>query len=599
MDDFVSRRRFLGGLGALGGAGSLGLPLRPPARADRYSLLWSPLVGDPVHPGLTTLERSILRPGSGGYGRLSTGPAWPTVVRNELAALSPARADSRTPLATVVHLTDIHVIDAQSSGRVEFLDELGDPFTAAFRAQETLTAHVASAMVSTLNSIGVGPQLGRSFDCAVSTGDNIDNCRANELDWFVTVLDGGRLVPNSGDPSAYEGVQAADWADQRFWHPDGSVGGDKWLAAGYPLVPGLLGAAILGFDTPSLSCPWYSTYGNHDGLIQGNVAGSAEFDALLTGGSKVESVPSDLVGQFLAKVFGDISTLALEIAAGVYPSRSITPDASRRFLTTDAWVERHLASPSTPGPVGHGFGEEHFELPGLFYEFAISAGVVGLVLDTGGHNSGSIGELQLQWLKSRLEAHSSHFVDVDGRTVRTANTDQLVVVFSHFPASSLRGSTGDPARPEERRVLGPELESTLLRFDNVVAWINGHHHTNRVTPRPDPSGINGGYWDINTCSHVDWPQQARIVEIADNGDGTLSIFSTLVDHDAPLVPSGVDGVATLAAWSRELAANDAQSNPEARLGPPEARNVELGRKAPAWMAMSPAVPAIRPPIYTG
>jgi hypothetical protein len=111
----------------------------------------------------TTLERSIVRSGVGGYRPLTAGPGWPTLVRSELTGLAAGREATRRPLATVVHLTDIHVIDAQSPGRVEFLDDLGDPFTAAFRSQETLTAHVASAMVSTLNSIAVGPQLGRSI----------------------------------------------------------------------------------------------------------------------------------------------------------------------------------------------------------------------------------------------------------------------------------------------------------------------------------------------------------------------------------------------------------------------------------------------------
>jgi metallophosphoesterase (TIGR03767 family) len=396
----------------------------------------------------------------------------------------------------------------------------------------------------------------------------------------VTALDGGELAANSGDPAAYEGVQASDWLDRRFWHPDGIAGGDRWTDAGFPLVPGLLDAAIRPFETPALSCRWYATYGNHDGLIQGNLPGSVAFDALLTGTRKIESLPAAQAAEFLAKVFGDVSALANEIGSGVYPSRSVTADPNRRFLSTDAWVQRHLDSPAIPGPVGHGFTEAHFDLPGLFYEFEVAPGIVGLVLDTGGYNSGSIGELQLQWLRSRLEAHSSTYVGEDGREVTTGHADRLIMAFSHFPASSLNGSTGDPARPNERRVLGAEVEALFHRFDNFVAWVNGHHHTNRVTPRPDPAGRTGGYWDINTCSHVDWPQQARIIEVADNGDGTLSIFTTLVDHDSPLAPADLNGVAQLASWSRELAANDPQSNLEARLGPVDARNVEMGRRSP-------------------
>jgi hypothetical protein len=95
---------------------------------------------------------------------------------------------------------------------------------------------------------------------------------------------------------------------------------------------------------------------------------------------------------------------------------------------------------------------------------------------------------------------------------------------------------------------------------------------------------------VNTASHVDFPQQARIVELADNHDGTLSIFGTIVDSAAPLaVPASLGSPRALAALSRELAVNDWQERPAApgvagqpdgRRGRVEDRNVELIVRAP-------------------
>jgi hypothetical protein len=66
----------------------------------------------------------------------------------------------------------------------------------------------------------------------------------------------------------------------------------------------------------------------------------------------------------------------------------------------------------------------------------------------------------------------------------------------------------------------------------------------------------------------------------DNGDGSLSIWGTLLDHAAPPVPGNGDGPEALASISRELAFNDPDADngedghPDARGGEQD-RNVEL------------------------
>jgi hypothetical protein len=88
----------------------------------------------------------------------------------------------------------------------------------------------------------------------------------------------------------------------------------------------------------------------------------------------------------------------------------------------------------------------------------------------------------------------------------------------------------------------------------------------------------GGFWQIVTASHIDWPQQARLIDLVDNRDGTLSLWGTLLDHAAPPVPGRGDSPANLASISRELAFNDPapgeDGRPDARGGEGD-RNVEL------------------------
>ena len=89
-----------------------------------------------------------------------------------------------------------------------------------------------------------------------------------------------------------------------------------------------------------------------------------------------------------------------------------------------------------------------------------------------------------------------------------------------------------------------QLLNLLLRFRNVVLWLNGHIHANRITPRSDPAGGHG-FWEVTTSSLVDWPCQARLVELFRTKGGELAIACTMLDHDG-------EGLAGL---HRELAGN--------------------------------------------
>jgi hypothetical protein len=130
------------------------------------------------------------------------------------------------------------------------------------------------------------------------------------------------------------------------------------------------------------------------------------------------------------------------------------------------------------------------------------------------------------------------------------------------------------------RVLGPDVTAYLLSQARVIAWVNGHTHRNQITPHARADG-SGGFWEINTAAHIDWPQQARLVEVADNRDGTLSIFTTVLDHAGPADYAGdLSSTVTLAALSRELSVNDPQANLAARGGLGD-RNTELLVGAPA------------------
>src|SRR5260370_8505365 len=125
----------------------------------------------------------------------------------------------------------------------------------------------------------------------------------------------------------------------------------------------------------------------------------------------------------------------------------------------------------------------------------------------------------------------------------------------------------------------------------VVLWLNGHIHANAIRPRPDPRGNGRGFWEVTTSSLVDWPCQARIVELFDAGDGLLAVASTMVDHDGPADPGAAVEPGQLAALHRELAGNvPIPGFDSGRAGPPLDRNRILPLPRPPTPFAAPAHP---------
>jgi hypothetical protein len=75
------------------------------------------------------------------------------------------------------------------------------------------------------------------------------------------------------------------------------------------------------------------------------------------------------------------------------------------------------------------------------------------------------------------------------------------------------------------------LLDTLHNYPNLILWISGHRHQNTVTPQPAPEnkGPEYGFWEVETSSLRDFPQQFRTFRIVRNNNNTVSIFITDVD----------------------------------------------------------------------
>lgn len=516
--------------------GAAASPAAPPAPAVRA--LSRPAPAAPLAPYTrgTTLGAVSTPGGHGAYRRLGEGPAWRRVVRAELAGAHPGREARRRAVAAFVQFTDLHLVDVQHPLRYEYLRAAT---ASAWRPQEALSVVGALSLVERVNALRGAPVTGSPLHCVMTTGDNTDNNSRVELDWFLGLMSGGRVTPNTGDPRHFEGVQSSGLP--LYWQPESALrDADKGL--GFPRIDGYLGAATRAFTSPGLNLPWYSTVGNHDFLPGGCWApGDGWATEIATGDRKLMELPAGRGGAFWKQVMkgddpkGDLFRALLRSEARHL--RPVTPDERRAPVTPEEYVRAHLDPARTgPGPYGHGYTEENLDRETRYYSFALTDEVLGVSLDTtdpGGHYEGSLGEGQFAWLESTLRKAAQPYV----------------IVFSHHTSRTMRNPRPDPARPGERRRDGAQLLDLLERSPKVLAWVNGHSHKNAVT-------AHRGLWEVSTASHIDFPQLARVIELVDNRDGTLSLFTTLVESAAPSRTDVHDLSAPgLAALYRELALN--------------------------------------------
>jgi len=479
-------------------------------------------------------------------------------------------------LAAFIHLSDIHICDAASPARLEFLDRIADPdnplsqfvpYIGTYRAQEFLTTQVLEAMVTASNEIQFGPLTGAVIDAVVITGDVTDNAQSNELNWYKGILDGGLVVPKSGDPGRSEASHSSnvDLYDEHYYHPDGPPTGmpaDRpHVLHNLPHFKGVLEASEREFVAKGLTHKWFAVHGNHDALLQGTAAPTPELDALVQGTAKLTALKN-------MAVLADVFTGFGEVGPAVYPgldqleTHDVTADPRRALVNMHDWVNVHTNC-------GHDHGLDAGEPQTSYWYRDVSPSVRLIALDTvnrfGGWQ-GCIHREQFDWL--------SHILD--------ESKDKYVVLTSHHPLENL--FNGYVPEGEGAPALEEEVAQLIEQHTNVILWFAGHVHDHKISRRMSGDGPHG-FWEIRTGSHIDWPQQSRVIEIVKSNNGKIAIGTVIFDHAGPLSFNGTadelaDPVA-LAGLSRLLAANDWQrqsSGPfalELLEGQPEDRNIWL------------------------
>ena len=565
----MSRRSFIAFSGAL--AASVGLPTSMVGKA-----LAAPITPADVP---TTLRETIRQASTGNraYRTLLTAPGEPFIVREDLVASrpAPARAARRRSLAYIGHTSDIHIQDTQSPSRLEPVNEFSMTLLpGSCRPQESMSLFVQAQMVQAFSDVANSPVTGAPMAAVVNTGDSSDQISNLETRWYIKVMDGAPVMANSGTEGVYEGVEV--WPEATYaYHPD-DPSGDVWGELGFPTIPGLMNAIVTTEVTsPGMPAPWFSVFGNHDVLFNGFVGQDDSLRSLATGHTKYWSFPSWMTDQFTGMAT-DTSPLQRGLDfirqqfGFVGGFKRVGSDPDRRLLEGQDFMSAHFEDNGTgPGPVGHGFTQANLDGNTTFWSADIGPNLRLFGLDTCNRLTGADGAVpknQFDWLEAGLQ--------------ECAAQDKLAIVLSHHNSLTLENTAESVFHPSEPLIHADEFIGMLVKYPNMIAWLNGHTHTNTIKAHPN-ADRTGGFWEITTASCIDYPQQQQVVDICDNRDGTMSIFAVTLDHASPAQWTNGDfsqvGIASL---SRELASNDWTASPFSLLGSDLDRNVELILPAP-------------------
>lgn len=496
-------------------------------------------------PGLTETQLAqVSQYSTYNYGNWTFGSPLPLKQRTDIMPVgyrnpSPTR---NTRFLNFFAITDIHITDKEAPNQLIWFQQTERAAynnTSIYSPVMMYTTHVLDAAIQTANAL----HKQNPFDFGISLGDTCNNTSYNELRWYIDVIDGKVITPSSG---ANVGANSID-----YQKPYQAAGLDK-------------------------SIPWYQVIGNHDHFF----IGSFPIDADPTLGFRQAYVADTVWARgdglapnfatfpilFNMEVFKQTPTYYTGLIDGSTPygniikaglttdpafstgAPKVVADPNRRSLLRSEWVQEFFNTATSP--VGHGFNLVESGNPSGFacYSFVPNAKVPLkiIVLDntqsetdgsTDIHGHGYLDAGRWAWLQTELAKGQA--------------ANQLMIIAAHIPIGVASigsetewwAQTTNIAPQNQNAVDLITLVRTLQNTPNLLMWIAGHRHLNTVKafPSPDSTKPEQGFWQVETSSLRDFPQQFRTFEIYLNGDYTISIITTNVD---PAVAEGTPAAAS-------------------------------------------------------
>lgn len=434
-----------------------------------------------------------------GYGFWDEGHGIPIEIRLDLMnpTYSHDLVAKQTRLLHFFSISDIHITDKESPAQAIYLAFLRKSLS-AYSGVMLYTTHVLNATVETIKALhGQDP-----VDFGISLGDTCNNTQYNETRWYIDILDGKEqaITPSSG---AHAGANTIDYQK-------------KYMALGF-----------------KKEIPWYQVLGNHDHFWMGTNVVSEYISNTYTGEEilKMGDIFDGGINRadYYMGVLDGGTPYGQIIGAGpvanvIHPVK-IVHDPDRRSLSRQEWMREFFITGGSP--VGHGFQQSNVDHDFASYSFEpkgnIPIKVISLDVtqkdedgDYDGYGHGTLDKERYEWLVRELDKGQAE--------------NKLMIIAAHVPIGVEKpGSyTGWWKYADISEEI---LIAKLHSYPNFILWMAGHRHVNNITAfkSPDYAQPELGFWQVETGSLRDFPQQFRTFEIHKNSNDTISIVTVNVD----------------------------------------------------------------------
>lgn len=490
------------GYGCSGNGGGSQI-LQYPIASDVFTTRQRVIVADTIPGANTVYPWEIPKFKDNGYGAWHYERGIDSGKQTDImpAGYSATAVTNTAKLLNFFTITDIHITDKESPAQLIYLavkDFNVAPNPSIYSPVMLYTTHVLDAAIQTVNALHKQD----AFDCGISLGDAANDGQYNEMRWYIDVIDGKVITPSSG---GHAGAETID-----YQRPYKAAGLDK-------------------------SIPWYETIGNHDHLwlyVPGdNYIQQAYTSANILQLGDVQLDPNAINERtYYMGVLDGNTPYGNIIGAGPVSTTNpitIVADPNRRSFwgTRSGSMSEFLTTSSNP--VGHGYTQTNVDNDFACYSFEPKQNMplkIIMLDDTQnqkdihvtGNAHGSLDQPRYEWLVRELDQGQAE--------------GKLMIIAAHIPIGVAAPGAFDSWSPDAY-VTEPQLIAKLQTYPNLILWISGHRHYNQVTPfkSPDPSHPELGFWQVETASLRDFPQQFRTFRIVRNSDNTISIIITCVD----------------------------------------------------------------------